>query len=1396
MFNPVHTYRIQFHKGFTFRDFDAIIPYLQKLGVRTIYASPLFQAVPGSMHGYDVVNPYLINPEIGTEAELLQLSKKLKSINIHWIQDIVPNHMAYHPSNIWLMDVLEKGTLSAYASFFDVTWTNPLFHGRVMAPFLDGTIEEVIERKELSLVYEHQRLGLHYFDQFYPLHPRTYRTLLQCVAEPSLEVKQLIEQLEQIPQITDPITYAFRWHEFLMQLSSQMRGDEKQFMEECIDEVNRKPEMLLQLAESQVYRLCSWKETDHRINYRRFFTVNGLICLNMQLPEVFQHYHQKVKSLLEEGVFQGLRIDHVDGLYDPQEYLHRLRELAGKDTYIVVEKILEPGELLSADFPVQGTTGYDFLGLVNNVFTRNDTERSFTAFYSSLVRDTLSTRDKIVEKKRLILQNQMQGELANLTQLFIESGFISQEQLSQLKHERIGKAIGEFLIQFPVYRYYGNQIPLPEEEQKGIAENFKTCRQHQPDLTDVLDLLEDLIRSASSPEALYFYQRCMQFTGPLMAKGVEDTLMYTFNRFVGHNEVGDSPEYFGLTVAEFHQKMLERQQSSPLTMNATSTHDTKRGEDVRTRLNVLTDLPGEWIERVKSWQLLNAKCKTDNAPDVNDEYLIYQTLTGAWPMVEEHDFVTRMEEYLVKALREAKRNSDWAAPNEKYEKATIEFVKKILEPEHSFLKNFLSFQKKVSDHGIMNSVSQVILKFTCPGVPDSYQGAASWDLSLVDPDNRRAIDFKQRELWLDQILAVTKSKTELLKEMWKERTDSRIKLWLVHTLMKLRTENAELFFEGHYIPLAISGAYQDHLVAFARRFQNKWIVIVVPLYTASLCAQQKKEIHAIQWKDTVIHLPAEAPDQWRHLLNETKGTVKKGIPVKEIFTEIPLALLQLEDPAHDRSAGVLLSITSLPSAYGIGDLGSSAHEFVSSLSRSKQTYWQLLPLNPVSAREVYSPYSTSSTQAGNILLISPEHLLKEGYLTAKQLKEYELPSGSTVHYHNVEKNKKELLEVAWLSFQRREARMRNGAFTDFINKESYWLEDYARYEVLKNQFSQQPWFEWPDQYRLRESTALVQLTNEHEQELTKIKWFQFLFHQQWSALRQHCRVSGVRLLGDLPFYVSHDSADVWSHPEIFNLDEKGMMRGVAGVPPDYFNSNGQLWGMPVFRWEVLQKQEYKWWIGRVRKNLELYDVLRFDHFRAFLDYWEVPAAESTAIHGEWKKGPGAAFFNALKQETPSLPFIAEDLGDVTQEVFDLRDQFQFPGMKILQYAFDEQMANSIFIPHHYTNNSIVYTGTHDNNTTRGWYRIETSKEQRKRVEHYLGFRVKEKTVSEALIRTAYRSVAKTVIIPMQDILNLDEEARMNTPSSLEGNWRWRMKSGQLNDVMETRLRDWTKTYGR
>jgi malto-oligosyltrehalose synthase/4-alpha-glucanotransferase len=1404
MFNPITTYRIQFNKEFTFQNFDAIIPYLHRLGVKTIYASPIFEAVPGSMHGYDVVNPYHINPEIGSEEELQLLSKKLKKLGIGWIQDIVPNHMAFHHANSWLMDVLEKGILSVYASFFDVSWTNALFRGRIMAPFLDGSVEEIIQRQELRFVYKQERLMIKYFDHVFPLHARTYETVFTCSAEPiSDELRLLLKQLEQIYQITDPINYALRWHEFLIQLTSLMSGESRFYIDRCIKTANNDPALIYRICDSQVYRLCNWRETDQRINYRRFFTVNNLICLNMQSKEVFGHYHQKIKSLLEEGIFQGLRVDHIDGLYDPLQYLHRLREMAGDETYIVVEKILAPGEQLPPSWPVQGTTGYDFLGIVNNLFTRNDAEKIFSKFYYSLIHEKRSAHDRIVDQKTYILYHQMGGELENLYQLFVESNLVEADKLEEIRPENLRDAIGHFLIHCPLYRFYGNRFPLSEEEREAMEATIKSARKHRSELNDAFDLLEEVFLPEESKDeeygarAIHFYQRCMQFTGPLMAKGVEDTLMYTFNRFVGHNEVGDSPAIFGLRTSDFHQKMMERLNHFPLTMNATSTHDTKRGEDVRSRLNVLTDLSDEWMEKVEEWRELNEKYKINNAPDTNDEYFIYQTLTGAIPITEEEDFKPRLEEYLVKALREAKRISSWSSPNEDYEKDTLSFLKNIFNSESSFFKSLRSFQKKVNDHGIINSLSQVVLKFTCPGIPDTYQGAGSWDLSLVDPDNRRPIDYQQRGNWLNELLSASSDKNDLIKELWNTRNDSRIKLWLVHELMQLRFTYSELFSYGLYIPLEVKGKYKEHIVAFARKFDQEWIIVAVPLYTGTLCQQQKREINTINWRDTCIIPPPEAPLELDSILSKQKRKLKGGILVSDIFKEIPIAILYLkEEKINSRSAGVVLSITSLPSSYGIGDLGPAAFHFVDFLRRGRQTYWQLLPLNPVSKESFYSPYSSFSSRAGNILLISPDELAREGLLDKNDLEDYVSLNTGQVNYESVEKNREALLGKAWVTYQQNKTAIQENELNKFIKLESGWLNDFALYVVLRKKHEQRPWYEWPEEFRLRHSEALIEFASQHERELRQEKWYQFIFATQWKKLKLYCKASGVRLFGDLPFYVGYDSADVWSHPEIFSLNENGSMKGVAGVPPDYFNSNGQLWGMPVFCWDVLRGQNYSWWIERIKKNMELYDVLRFDHFRAFESFWEVPAGESNAINGEWKKGPGSDFFRILEEHIGGLPFIAEDLGDIGPAVHALRDELKLYGMKILQYAFDESMASSIFIPHQYTNNFVVYTGTHDNNTTRGWYKEDTGKDDRRRIEQYLGRKVKEKNISEALIRLGYSSVAGIAIITMQDIFNLDESARMNMPSSTEGNWKWRMKADQLTAEVEATLNLWTRTYGR
>jgi malto-oligosyltrehalose synthase/4-alpha-glucanotransferase len=1405
MTNPISTYRIQFHKEFTFDDFEKIIPYLQKLGVGTIYASPLFEATPGSVHGYDGVHPHRINPEIGTEEQLRDITKRLKEQGINWLQDIVPNHMAFHPNNEWLMDVLEKGPQSLYAPFFDVAWNSAIYHGRIMVPFLGSSLDEVIKNKELNVGYENQRFVLKYYDSAYPLQPKSYATILQAAEDKPL---QAIEQLiGQIPKMEDEKTYAERWNEIRLQLDALMKNDVvKTYIEKCIEAINNNPEQLQQITEEQSYRLCHWQETDYRINYRRFFTVNGLICLNIHTKEVFQTYHEVIKKLVDDGVFHGLRIDHIDGLYDPTGYLQQLRELAGEETYIVVEKILEPGEGLPKQWPIQGNTGYDFLSMVNNVFTNRRSQQRFSEFYDTLTNNHTSIHQQLHDKKSYILYHHMGGELQNLYQLFMETNLVEKEDYAQMRTEDIKTVIAEFLIQCPVYRYYGNALPLLENEAADVQDIFNRIKNSRQDLTPAVNLLENVLLHKPHEHneeynhlALRFYQRCMQFTGPLMAKGVEDTLMYTYNRFIDHNEVGDSPESFGTSVREFHQQMKDRQEQWPLSLNATSTHDTKRGEGIRARLNILTELTDEWISLVEEWIQMNADLKKNGAPDANDEYFIYQTLVGAYPMPGQDDdnIKSRLEEYLEKALREAKTHSNWTTPNTDYEEATKTFATSPLDTERPFWNSFIAFQQRIADFGMVNSLSQVLLKFTCPGVPDVYQGTELWDLSLVDPDNRRAVDYERRVQYLDKIESCSiDEEGSLIKDIWKNRYDAQIKLWLTHHLMTERKHNADLFAYGEYVPLYVEGKYRKHVLAFARKHQYQWYVVAIPLNTSQLCKDQDtNKILAVDWEDTHIVLPKGAPKSWQSVLLKGEEKHEDDLAIKHLFKHVPFALVKLT-PAHERSGGVLMHITSLPSQFGVGDLGPEAIAFADFLNRSNQKYWQLLPLNPTEEGQGNSPYSSLSSKAGNPLLISPELLVEDGLLKADELQQYHLPVEDKTNYSEARRVKDDLFESAWQVFKAGEFTNLKHAFNDFSATEATWLNDFALFMLLKNVHEGKPWFQWPEEYKLRQTEALETLAAEKADDLEKIKWLQFIFSRQWKRLRDYCNNKGIQLFGDMPFYISYDSVDVWSDREIFAIDDDGNMTGVAGVPPDAFSADGQLWGMPVFKWDVLKERNYDWWIQRFKRNMELFDIVRLDHFRAFNDYWEVPAHETTAKQGEWRTGPGADLFNTALKELGSLPFIAEDLGDINDAVYQLRDQFNLPGMKILQFAFGDNMTDSIHAPHNYSENFIVYTGTHDNNTVRGWFRTEVDDANRHRLEQYLGTNVSEDDIHTTLARLAYNSVAKTVILPMQDILGLDESARMNTPSSGNNNWGWRMLPGQVNNDTESILKKWTNKYKR
>lgn len=1403
MNNPVSTYRLQFHKDFSFQDFEHLIPYFRKLGIGTIYASPILASAAGSTHGYDAIDPERINPEIGTLGQFRNLISSLQESQIGWLQDIVPNHMAFHPENPWLMDVLEKGKQSVFASYFDIAWNSGMFQGRLMLPFLSKELDELIAGGEVQVRYDGSRFGLDLGGQIFPLNLRAYALLLQNVDEKSQALTQLLDQLLEMNHIEDAAAFSQSWGEWTLQFRSLYGNREvKKSIDAALLKINADPAMLTELADRQNYVPCHWQRTEEQINFRRFFTVNGLICLNIQDEAVFEKYHTLISQLTGEGLFQGLRIDHIDGLFDPAAYLNRLREQTGGDAYIIAEKILGEGENLPASWPIQGTTGYEFLAIVNNLFTNQSAEEVFTAFYASLTGDDRPVRAQLLSKKSEILYGHMAGELENLYQLFVSLELVDQETLDRIGAGLIRQVIGEFLIHCPVYRYYGNAMPLPEPESQAVKDILIDISKHHLDLSPAVEVLEQsfIHRPALGDEhynrrAAEFYQRCMQFTGPLMAKGGEDTLMYTYNRFIAHNEVGDFPDRFGITVNDFHKYMKTRRKEWPMALNATSTHDTKRGEDVRARLNVLTDLAGEWIGKVKEWREINSTLhKSSEGPGANDEYLIYQTIAGAYPMPGEDsdDFGARLGEYLQKALREAKVDSSWSSPNEMYEREVKDFANQILRDDSAFFHSFQKLLRNIADFGIINSLAQVALKFTCPGIPDVYQGCELWDLSLVDPDNRRKVDFGKRKEWLDQLENYEPDR--LVEKLWDERSGGKVKLWLTQRLFRLRRQNPLLFTEGEYVPLKVRGAYKEHLLAFMRQHKRDVFVTVIPLHAAVMSSAQQKDFFELDWQDTHVVLPGNVLPEWSNELTGSQQTFQMKLSPADLFQGVPLAILRGKRVDNDRNAGVLLHISSLSSPFGIGDVGPAAYQFADFLEQANQKVWQILPLNPTETSQGNSPYSALSSRAGNPLLISPETLAREGFLTDEDLAQNHLPESSTVDFEAAGQKKEVLLERAFQKYSELPGQA-SEEFEEFVASHS-WLDDFALYMVLKKRFKNQPWYTWPEEFRNRKAAALNELRQTDQQQIRRIEWQQYVFDKQWKALRRYCNDREIKLFGDIPFYVSYDSADVWADRELFCVDADGKITGIAGVPPDAFSEDGQLWGMPVFNWDALRSQGYQWWIDRLARNIELFDLVRLDHFRAFADYWEVQGNEKTAINGTWKTGPGEDFFQKVKTALGRLPFIAEDLGEISPEVYLLRDKFDLPGMKVLQFAFDENMPQSDHIPHHYKHNFMAYTGTHDNNTTRGWYRELAAAGVQELLEMYLGKPVSEENVAAELARSVFGSVAKTAILPIQDILNLDEMAKMNLPGSDKNNWSWRLLPGQITEEAAQFLSSITLLYNR
>ncbi|HTN19444.1 MAG TPA: malto-oligosyltrehalose synthase [Pelobium sp.] len=1383
MKNLLSTYRIQFNKDFTLQDFEKIKTYFKKLGVKTIYGSPIFEAVPGSTHGYDVCNPSQIGAEIGTESQLLNISHWLKEEKMFWLQDIVPNHMAFHPKNAWLMDLLEKGTKSLFTNYFDSVYTCPVMQGKLMVPVLGEDLETAIDAEKIKIKWTGERLVLCYSNNPFPLKPSSYSFFLE-----KLKLDNLVHEVQLLADITSKEEYAERWENILTQIRETIGAPETAFeLQNLLDAYNQNKQLIIQTSRAQYYELCLWQETNKRINYRRFFTVNGLICLNMADETVFAKHHQFIKKMVDSEVFDGLRIDHIDGLFEPTEYLKRLRKLAGQETYIIAEKILEKGEEIPVAWPIQGNTGYDFLGIINNLFTQNTAAQEFDNFYETINPSKAIAEDELL-KKRYILENHLAGELENLYKLF-EKLQLSTEVLEK---ENLKKAIAALLINMPVYRFYSEDFPLNKADQQALAIVFENIKSREIPFRKEAEKLEEIFLAPNTDKSAIwnkavtiFFKRLMQFSGPLMAKGVEDTLMYTNFRFIGHNEVGDHPASFGITADEFHRLMQHRQKQNPLSLNTTSTHDTKRGEDARARLNVLTALPTEWFNKVKAWQQLNAQKREELQLALHEEYFIYQCLLANYPLVkaEEADFEERLNAYLQKAFREGKQQSDWANVNSKFEENVAGYIAFLLNPKNPFLPDFKAYHQKIALYGVYNSLAQLGLKFTSPGIPDVYQGGEFWDFSFVDPDNRRKVDYNLRMQELEKFDSVS------IDELMVDYSTGGIKLWLTQQLYKLRNEANDIFSLGDYRPLKVTGKYQNNVIAFIRQVQQQTLLVISVINSAGILESQNVAFEAINWEDTQVILPEEA--NWYNVFQKNEGG-GKAVLLQDISLKIPFAVCKLSGK-NSRNAGILMHISSLPSAFGIGDLGLEAYRFVDFLKHSGQRYWQVLPIGTGAGEHDLSPYSTLCSRATNPLFISPESLVADGYLQETDFADFREEATTTINFQQVKATKTQLLKKAFLNFRTQSAE--DNAFQKFIADEKDWLPDYSLFTVLRNKLNQ-PWFEWPNEFKLRDTTALIEFSNDYKEEILEQQWYQYVFKQQWESLKSYCSQNYIHLIGDLPFYVNHDSSDVWANPTLFSLNEDGSIDKTAGVPPDYFSAYGQLWNMPVYNWEAMAKDEYKWWINRIGKNLSWFNLLRLDHFRAFYNYWQVNGTESTAVNGEWRMAPGLDFLNEVKAKFPEMPFIAEDLGDVSSEIFDLRDEFDLAGMKVLQFAFGEDMPVSAYIPHQHSANFIVYTGTHDNNTIKGWFKNDLTESGKKRLSAYLNKNVDEHNVADSLIKMAYASVAKTAIIPIQDILNLDEDSRMNIPGKASDNWSFRILPDQCNSNCAQQLRLITEVYGR
>jgi (1->4)-alpha-D-glucan 1-alpha-D-glucosylmutase len=939
---PVSTYRVQFNKDFRFLDCREIVPYLHMLGIGALYSSPRFKARRGSEHGYDVASPLRVNSELGTEEEFGELCVKLRDYGLGLVLDIVPNHMAASSENPWWMDVLENGCSSPYAHYFDIEWHPAiskaafLQDNKVLLPILGDLYGNVLERGELSLGIDESGFFLRYYEHKIPLDPASYEDILDVwlshMIGEQAQQKETIAELDSVRSLVRSIPGSTTTEpEEIARRLDEGRTAKKRIFELYRDhpearaafdatmrQIGEEAQRLHALLEKQAYRLAFWKMALEEINYRRFFDINDLVCLRVEEEDVFAARHQVILQLVGEGKVTGLRVDHIDGLYDPEGYLVRLYSATASATsdpvYVVVEKILGRDEQLSPSWKIGGTTGYDFLNAVNGILIDGEGWRDIEAAYARFTANNESFAEICYMRNKQVMRELFAAEVQalghHLGRLAAQDWRARDVPLSDLT-----AALVETTACLHVYRTYIRSVDVSRSDRATIKQTLDVARRRTSE-TDIGDAAFEFLRRVlflepTRPEGgmraeyLNFVMRWQQFSGPVMAKGLEDTAGYVHNSLISLNEVGSDSEREKppMDIAEFHRFLQNRLRHWPRSMNATSTHDTKRSEDVRARINVLSELPREWEKCLIRWGRLNQPHRTVvdgiEVPTPAEESLLYQTLLGAWPFEEneEQSFLDRVRQFLQKAVREAKEHSRWTRQNEPHEKALLGFAAEIFS-SGSFRQDFLRFQRKVAWHGALNSLSQLLIKITAPGVPDFYQGSELWDLSLVDPDNRRPVDFTKRIQMLEDLRKEQSARPRhLLREISSRWQDGRIKLYLTDMALEFRRLHADIYADGDYLPLDCGGTRQLNICAFARSKNGQWCLTAVPRLTTKLAPAGRMPLGKTVWHDTSLHLPAKAPRSWRNVLTGEALSVTAGtdgervLMLSEVFKQFPVALL-------------------------------------------------------------------------------------------------------------------------------------------------------------------------------------------------------------------------------------------------------------------------------------------------------------------------------------------------------------------------------------------------------------------------------------------------------------------------------------------------------------------------